>query len=551
MKKSYSFGAVPMIRHSRSSFNLSHNVKTTANVGDLIPFLCQEVYPGDTFKDNVSIVTRLASSYLKPVMDSLFLDTWFFYVPSHILYKDAYKVFGERDNSSDWIPSGSYQMPLVGHTPSGHQVGVGTLGDYFGLPVAVSSGDYVNADISVLPFRAYAHIYNDYFRDENNVPSIFVRDDQGAMQEASEYFNSNAFGPNNYMGKPAKVSKMHDYFTTCLPNTQKGAPVNLPLNGVAPIVTGTMHEVGANPVGFNRYTAPSYNMDFILDSTGRLFSKATSSGDVFSSNTGIYRTNLVADLSNASGATINDFRYALALQALLEKDARSGTRMTEILQSHWHVISPDSRLQRPEYLGGSRMALNVQQVAQTAPVSGSSNVGDVGAYSLTNGSARFSKAFVEHGYIIGLFAIRQFHSYGQGVEKFWMRKERLDFYDPTFANIGEEPVFAQQLYGKATKGQVFGYNEAWADLRFRPSHVTGAMRPELGSSSLGIWNFADNYSNTPVLGQTFIEETPTYVDRTLAVPSSSMPQFILDMYVKQTAYRELPTYSVPSLIEHS
>lgn len=545
----FAFNSVPTIRHSRSRFDLSHSVKTSGNVGTLYPFEVQEVYPGDTFKVKTNVVTRLTSQFLRPVMDNLFLDIYYFYVPSRIIYDKFVNIFGENTESA-WASTVDYSVPTL----SGRVI-KGTVADYMGLPI-----DMDIKDINILPFRAFAKIYDDWFRDQNNISPMHI---QVGERSESEVFNSHQWAPGNYLGLPPKVAKMHDYFTSCLPAPQKGPAPSIPLNiSDAPVYPGSAHSLNptggsAQPLIYN-YTdgtslEPSSNgLTMVLTP----LSSGPGGASRLDTTEGIMLDKLVTPVNlwasvDGAATTVNDLRFAFQFQKMLERDARSGTRFVEYLSSHFGVNAGDARLQRSEFLGGKRTPISVTQVTQTTGAnSESSPLGEVGAYSLSGGRSRFTKGFVEHGYVIGVYCIRQFHTYQQGIERFWKRKERVDFFDPVFSNIGEQPVYATELYGSAASDQVFGYNEAWADLRYRPNSVRAQMRSGV-VDSLDFWHFADYYSAAPTLNEQFINETPMYVDRAITVQSSVMDQFILDFYIQNIAYRPLPTYSVPSLIDHN
>lgn len=560
----FSFSSVPTIRHSRSRFDLSHGVKTSGNVGTLYPFDVQEVYAGDTFKVKTSAVSRLSSQFIRPVMDNLFMDVYYFFVPSRILYDKFPNIFGENTESA-WANTVDYDVP----TTSGY-VRSGSVGDYLGLPVGMRL-----EEVSLLPFRAFAKIYDDWFRDENNIPPMHIQTGDATGESLSGIPTGipSAWAPNNYVNAyPPPVAKLHDYFTSALPAPQKGNAVDIPLSGFSDVPVSTWE----NQLDANGQTLPMWGQG--LSSTGTsaarnsmmYFGEALDGSTKFGNDyvgyeaadgplvtegtaRGFYPTNLYAMTSELSstGFTVNDLRFAFQYQKMLERDARSGTRFVEYLQAHFGVSPGDYRLQRSEFLGGKRSPISIHQVTQTTG-SGSetSPLGEVGAYSLSNSFSRYTKGFTENGYVIGVFCIRQFHTYQQGIEKFWLRKKRTDFFDPVFSNIGEQPIWTRELYGSAPSDQVFGYGEAWADLRYKPSHITGQLRTGV-SNSLDVWHFGDYYQGPPTLTPGFINETPEYVNRAITVESGTLNQFIIDFYINNIAYRPLPTYSVPSLIDHN
>lgn len=556
----FSFSNVPLIRHSRSRFDLSHGVKTSANVGTLYPFDVQEVYAGDTFKVKTSCVTRLTSQFLRPIMDNLFLDVYYFYVPSRLLYDKYKNIFGENTDSA-WANKQEYKVPTI----SSPWIRSKTVGDYLGLPCISSP---LKPDVSVLPFRAFAKIYNEWFRDQNNVSPMHIQTGEIASSETP---NNNDWSPNNYTGKLPKVAKFHDYFTSCLPAPQKGNAVDLPLSSFqdVPVVTGEDHSASvltANGFPLRVYTDDAitgglnYHLSAQMDGTNQGYEQfgdvrinPVVSGAAAPRSEGVYLSNMWAQTSDltAKPVSVNDLRFAFQYQKMLERDARGGTRFVEYLQSHFGVSPADGTLQRSEFLGGKRVPISITQVTQTTGSdSETAPLGQVGAYSLTGSKSRYTKGFTEPGYVIGVFCIRQFHTYQQGIERFWTRSKREEHFDPVFSNIGEQPVYKYELFGYTDSDVVFGYNEAWADLRYRPNRVSGQMRSFV-TDSLDIWHLGDRYSGAPTLNEQFINETPDNLDRVITVESSAQDQFILDFYIQNIAYRCLPTYSVPSLIDHN
>lgn len=546
------FSQLPRADIQRSRFDRSSSVKTTFNVGDIIPFYVDEVLPGDTFDIKTSKVVRM-QSLVTPIMDNIYLDTYFFFVPNRLVWEHWQEFNGENTQSA-WLPTTEYQIPQL-TSPSGGW-SIGTIADYMGIPTGVS-GLSVNA----MPFRAYALIMNDWFRDENlsdplNVP---VNDVTQTGTNGDDYVTDVALG-----GMPFRAAKYHDYFTSCLPAPQKGPDVLLPLGGDAPLKTVDIHsaQLPNLPVpGLAFGNQFKSGDEYVLSTIGSFNMNPMSGGPpdgtfsptgTGSSGYGMVPLNLVADLSNATAATINQLRLAFQVQKLYERDARGGTRYIEILKSHFGVTSPDSRLQRPEYLGGNRIPININQVLQTSQTSDQSPQGNPVGQSLTTDTHRdFIKSFVEHGFVIGVMVARYDHTYQQGLERFWSRRDRFDYYWPVFANIGEQAVKNREIYAQGTSAddEVFGYQEAWADYRYKPNRVSGEMRSS-APLSLDVWHLADDYASQPYLSDEWIRENKSTVDRVLAVSSNNSAQLFCDIYVNNRTTRPMPVYSIPGLIDH-
>ena len=540
------FSQLPKADIQRSRFDRSSSVKTTFNVGDIIPFYVDEVLPGDTFDINTSKVVRM-QSLVTPIMDNIYLDTYFFFVPNRLTWEHWQEFNGENTKSA-WIPATEYQVPQL-TAPSGGW-SIGTIADYMGIPTGVS-----NLSVNALPFRAYALIMDGWFRDENlsdplNIP---VNDVTQTGSNGSNYISDVALG-----GMPFKAAKYHDYFTSCLPAPQKGPDVLLPLGSQAPVTT-----IPSSEVKFPIPTSPGLMLanQTLSGGVGDTVSMSFTPGSTvsFASNiavgdqsVGMVPVNLVSDLSQATAATINQLRLAFQVQKLYEKDARGGTRYIEILKSHFGVTSPDSRLQRPEYLGGNRIPININQVLQTSQTSDQSPQGNPVGQSLTTDTNRdFIKSFVEHGFVIGVMVARYDHTYQQGLERFWSRKDRFDYYWPVFANIGEQAVKNREIYAQGTDAddEVFGYQEAWADYRYKPNRVSGEMRSS-APQSLDVWHLADDYDSQPYLSDSWIREDKATVDRVLAVSSNNSAQLFCDIYINNRTTRPMPVYSIPGLIDH-
>lgn len=566
------FSQLPQVGVSRSTFDRSHSIKTSFNVGDLIPFMVEEVLPGDTFKIKTNKVVRL-QTLLTPVMDNIYLDTYYFFVPNRLAWEHWRQLMGENTESA-WIPATEYSVPQI-EAPSGGW-NVGTIADYMGVPTGVD-----NLSVNALPFRAYALICDQWFRDENltdplNIP---LGDATVTGVNTGNYIADTAKG-----GLPFKASKYHDYFTSCLPAPQKGPSVPLPVaageGGSVPVVgngyglgiasgTGDNFSTGSLVSNLNTSQRMLYAGTLGASIGAEPLDRTTGPGTIgvpTLTQLGDHPeySGLEADLSSfqITVGTINELRQAFQLQKLYERDARGGSRYIELLKSHFGVTSPDARLQRAEYLGGNRVPINVNQVVQqSGSVSGQTAQGTVTGMSLTTDSHfDFSKSFVEHGFVIGVMVARYDHTYQQGLDRMWSRNDRFDYYWPVFANIGEQAVKNKEIYAQGTAvvdsdgavvdDKVFGYQEAWADYRYKPNRVTGEMRSSY-AQSLDLWHLGDDYASLPALSDSWIREDKSNVDRVLAVKSSVSNQLFCDLYIQNKATRPMPMYSIPGLMDHN
>lgn len=517
------------------------------NEGDLVPLYVDEVLPGDTISCQLNGLIRMATP-LYPVMDNCYLDTYAFFVPCRLLWEHWENLMGQND-SSYWAETTEYSVPQTTAPGTGWQVG--TIADYMGVPTGVH-GISVNS----LPFRAYARIWNEWFRDENLQQPV-VQDTDDANNTGSNTGTALTDAQNG--GLPLKVAKYHDYFTSCLPEPQKGEASAIPIsigelnvfpigNGVEwndtpPDVTSIImkkKDGGNLSSGFKALITGSPGI------VGRSNQEESSSATIGET---IYPANLKAIGDQVANITINELRQAIAIQHILEADARGGTRYTELLAHEFGVTSPDSRLQRSEYLGGTRIPININQVIQQSGTTDTSPQGNTAAYSMTTLRNKMcSYSAVEHGYLMILGCIRVNHSYQQGLSRMWTRKGRFDFYHPMLANLGEMAVLNKEIYCQGTEedDEVFGYQEAWADYRYHPNIVTGEMRSTY-AQTLDAWHYGDYYTELPTLSSSWIQEGTENIDRTLAVQSENSHQFIADFYFDQTWTRPMPIYSVPGL----
>ena len=548
------FAQVPHAEIQRSRFTRANNHKTTFNEGQLIPIYLDEVLPGDTHQINMSALVRMATP-IYPIMDNLWMDVYFFFVPNRLVW-EHWREFNGQNNTTHWEQPVDYTIPQIKAPNIGWTKG--TIADYFGLPTYKKG-----ISVSALPFRAYCLIWNEWFRDQNLQDPAMVNLDDATVTGT----NSGDYVTNAQLGAlPLKAAKMHDYFTSALPAPQKGPDVTISVDSnLLPVITSPNNN--ANQDGVPLMWMGSGNEEYdrskpveVWSTAGsKIYSKTVAGGGTAhdTNDNGIWPTNLYADIGNGIGFTINQMRQAFALQRLYERDARGGTRYTEILKAHFGVTSPDARQQRPEYLGGYHMPININQVIQQSATDTTSPQGNTAAYSVSTMSRNLvTKSFTEHGFIMGLAVVRQDHTYQQGIRRFWSRKDRTDFYWPALANLGEQAILNKEIFaqGTAEDDEVFGYQEAWADYRYAPSYVTGAFRSNLSEGerggSLDAWHLADYYSELPSLSDTWIEEGDESMNRVLAVSSEVENQFLADMYFVNKTTRPMPLYSVPGLIDH-
>lgn len=551
------FNQIPEVKASRTRFNRDQTILTTFDSGKLIPFYVDEVLPGDTFNVNTSAIIRMTTPKY-PVMDDAFIDFYYFYCPNRILW-DNFRQFMGEEEQTPWMPKKDYKVPniVINAKPENPSPYEDSILDYMGIPTKIEKTFKVNA----LPIRAYVKIWNEFFRDENvdnaatiktDDDNIFYQDGKETEDQTDEILKKAISG-----GRCLPVNKFHDYFTSCLPYPQRGPAVTLPMEGNAAVSIfknqslteklGTNEDIYLNSktTGLNSAEPKIGNYPTIYNEGHPALVVGATEGSGAERRDGF----LGADLSTATAATINDLRKAVAVQQYYEALARGGSRYREQVQALWDVVISDKTVQIPEYLGGGRYHVNINQIVQTSGQQGSTDtpIGETGAVSVTPvNESSFTKSFEEHGFVIGVCCVRHNHSYQQGLERFWSRMDRLDYYVPQFANLGEQPVKKKEimLTGDASDEETFGYQEAWADYRMKPNRVSGLMRSN-APGTLDFWHYADNYKTVPTLSQGWMAEGKKEIARTLIVQDE--PQFFGAIRVANKTTRRMPLYSVPGL----
>lgn len=560
--KDAGFNQVPRLDITRSRFKRRQDVKLTLNAGQLIPFYVDEVLPGDTFSIDQSAIIRMTTPIF-PVMDNCYMDIYYFFAPNRILWKNWKRFMGEND-TGPWAQTQEYTIPQIEvKESSGAAQGVktpfeGSLMDYMGIPTKIVKDQNTRFSVNALPFRAYTMIWQEWFRDQNvDNPAInsvddatvsYADDPEKGMDGKTT--DINFILQNAYTGgRPLPVNKFHDYFTSALPSPQKtGEPVTIPLSGKAPVYGYEYKSDTKTPGRLNFVSHLGQNPTIENTDEGTLEINAYK---ISEEGTYSYESmDLYTDMSKVNSTTINQLRQAFQVQKYYEELARGGSRYREMIYSLFHTKISDKTVQIPEYLGGTRIAINMSQVIQTSGTTAESPQGNTAAVSVTpyNGSM-FTKSFEEHGYVIGVCCIRHDHTYQQGLERMWSRKTNLDFYYPVFANLGEQAILKKEIYlsGTETDEQAFGYQEAWAEYRMKPNRISGKFRSN-ATGTLDSWHYGDNYTKVPNLSQEWMKEGDSEIQRTLAVDNE--PQFIMDTIIDNTSVRPMPMYSIPGLVDH-
>lgn len=572
--RGHRFSDAPAMYMRRTKFDRSHVYKTTFNSGKLIPVFVDEVLPGDTTRLSVNYFARLATP-IKPIMDNIYLDWFFFFVPNRLVWEHWQNFCFEQEDPDD---NTDYVIPTCTAAANIDNNYVGSLWDYFGLPVNTSNNI---SGVSALPFRAVYLIWNEWFRDENLQKSVKIQkgdaneilDSSRASDQPSWLFSSGTTIVSGHACPPR--GKRHDYFTSALPWTQKGPGVSIGLAGTASIVDpsptagyllhstsnqlaavsayggdasssgGKRKASGSGSISFNRGAGSDWSN--VGGFAGNLSDNITMSAQPAS---GFLANDSYVDLDTSSIFTINSLRTAFQMQKFYERLARGGSRYTEVLRSFFGVVSPDARLQRPEFLGSFTKMVNVNPIAQTSATDNTSPQGNLSAYGVTASKFHgFTKSFVEHGYIIGFVCARTDLTYQQGINKMWLRSTVYDFYWPTFAHLGEQAIELREIYAQGTEADttVFGYQERYAEYRYKPSQITGKFRSSVTGGNLDVWHLSQFFSNAPTLNEEFITENPP-IERIIAVPSE--PEFLLDIGFRYTTVRPMPMFGTPGLVDH-
>lgn len=551
--RGHRFSDAPAMYMRRTKFDRSHVYKTTFDAGKLVPVFVDEVLPGDTTRMSVNYFARLATP-IKPIMDNIYLDWFFFFVPNRLVWEHWQNFCFEQEDPDD---NTDYVIPSVTATGNSDNAYVGSLWDYFGLPVNTSNNI---SGVNALPFRAVYLIWNEWFRDENIQKSVKIQkgdvnevlDSSRASDQPSWVFSSGTTIVAGLACPPR--GKRHDYFTSALPWTQKGPGVSIGLAGTAPIEgLKNIPIVGNIPVSSISFNSNFHNgsgseprATVAWDSSDSAYVSNISPTSIMSSDF----SKAYANLDASSVFTINSLRTAFQMQKFYERLARGGSRYTEVLRSFFGVVSPDARLQRPEFLGSFTKMVNVNPIAQTSASDNTSPQGNLSAYGVTASKFHgFTKSFVEHGYIIGFVCARADLTYQQGINKMWLRSTIYDFYWPTFAHLGEQAIELREIYAQGTEADttVFGYQERYAEYRYKPSQITGKFRSSVTGGNLDVWHLSQFFSNAPTLSEEFITENPP-IDRIIAVPSE--PEFLLDIGFRYTTVRPMPMFGTPGLVDH-
>lgn len=552
------FSQIPKINVSRSKFIRKQDVKFTMDAGELIPFYVDEVLPGDTFSVDTTGICRM-STPIYPVMDNCYLDVYYFYTPMRIVWDHTKEFFGEN-NTDAWTQKTEYTIPkieLKGNTEWNNDdyPGENTILDYMGIPTKIFKGKDTKSYglINALPIRAYVKIWNEWFRDQNvDNPAVNKTNDENVSIGQGSKTKDDKLKNAVRGGYPLWVNKFHDYFTSALPSPQKGEPTLIPMSGNAKIMGYNDKELtekyyGTAWMNGGGNAAPYISSDIIngKEKPIQVSGAKNNGGTGEEAPTEVFY--LGADLETVTGATINNLRQAFAVQQFMEADARGGTRYREIISNHFGVTIDDKTIQIPEYLGGQRYMINVSQVVQTSATDTTSPQGNAAAISVTPFTENsFTKSFQEHGYVIGVCCIRNDNTYQQGLERMWSRSEKYDFYWPEFAHLGEQAVLNKEIFaqGTADDEKAFGYQEAYAEYRYKPNRVAGKFRSN-AEQPLDAWHYADYYTKLPTLSQDWLASDKANINRTLAV--QNQPQFIVDMLITNESVRPMPIYGTPGL----